>query len=395
MAASLCHSEPQDMHRHGPFHSAGNALSSPFVFMSSDLQSASSSRTQKLLLDLPLLSSGKTVGLETDTAAYCTTISVSDIAMEPAVSPTTADRPPPGPLIATAIPSPEQGKGEQPAKTPNRRSLESAKERQSTRTPPSSTRRRRSGSHTPGSRSSSRHKTPGQTRSGKPLVYGQRQTQHDRDLVALHRESCRLFEAFGSPGNNASDQSSPNQQPVSPHSLQSPAKLRIRRSFTEPLRSTQSHSQIAQPMSPQVDCTHTNLFEQPHSPHPDNAEEPENEDQTPQYKPVPATVIDWTLPSTRKREYEKIDRSSRGIRGIWRKVAPRWCQSGGQRTPFFDESKRGKEYEGSVRRFRIDVPDDDAVVVEKTDTKVSTQEFPAKPKARRGFPGLSRRHTEA
>ncbi|THC91854.1 hypothetical protein EYZ11_008676 [Aspergillus tanneri] len=72
-----------------------------------------------------------------------------------------------------------------------------------------------------------------------------------------------------------------------------------------------------------------------------------------------ATVIDWTSPSTRRREYEKIDRASSGMRGFWRRVAPRWCQSRDNRTPFFEEGKDGKgNYEGSVRRFRMDLPDE-------------------------------------
>jgi hypothetical protein len=73
------------------------------------------------------------------------------------------------------------------------------------------------------------------------------------------------------------------------------------------------------------------------------------------------TVIDWTSPSTRRREYEKIDRASTGVRGFWRRVAPRWCQFGDNRMPFFEEGKKGKgNYEGSVRRFRMDLPDEPA-----------------------------------
>lgn len=80
----------------------------------------------------------------------------------------------------------------------------------------------------------------------------------------------------------------------------------------------------------------------------------------PAYVIQPVTVIDWTSPSTRRREYEKIDRSSRGIRGLWRRFAPKWCQPGQGRVPFFEEGKGGKgNYEGSVRRFRMDLPDEE------------------------------------
>ncbi|KAI2787879.1 hypothetical protein POX_f08260 [Penicillium oxalicum] len=74
---------------------------------------------------------------------------------------------------------------------------------------------------------------------------------------------------------------------------------------------------------------------------------------------VPATVIEWTSPATRRAEYEKIDRASRGVRGFWRRVAPRWCQSRVSRTPFFEEGKTKAEREGSVRRFRMDLPEEE------------------------------------
>ena len=73
--------------------------------------------------------------------------------------------------------------------------------------------------------------------------------------------------------------------------------------------------------------------------------------QTPAF--TPATVIDWTDPSTRRRQYEKYDRNRRGIRGFLRKVAPRWIQGGGSRLSFYD----GGSDAGSVRRYRMDLGD--------------------------------------
>ncbi|MCJ1285718.1 hypothetical protein MMC26_005059 [Xylographa opegraphella] len=70
--------------------------------------------------------------------------------------------------------------------------------------------------------------------------------------------------------------------------------------------------------------------------------------------PLACTVIDWTAPATRRREYEKIDRSGRGVRGLWRKVTPRWCRSS-SRTRFFDGDEDGA---GSVRRYRLDISED-------------------------------------
>lgn len=74
---------------------------------------------------------------------------------------------------------------------------------------------------------------------------------------------------------------------------------------------------------------------------------------------VPATTIDWTLPSTRKQEYEEIDRRCRGLKGLWRKVAPKsWRRN--QQIGFFDDTRGEKgDDSGSVRRFRVDIEDED------------------------------------
>lgn len=67
--------------------------------------------------------------------------------------------------------------------------------------------------------------------------------------------------------------------------------------------------------------------------------------------------MEWTSPESRRAEYEKIDRAGRGVRGLWRRVAPRWCQTREARTPFFEEGNTCRE--GSVRRFRMDLPDEE------------------------------------
>ena len=68
---------------------------------------------------------------------------------------------------------------------------------------------------------------------------------------------------------------------------------------------------------------------------------------------TPATIIDWTSLSTRRREYDEIDRSCQGIRGLWRRLSPRWCRRN-SRMSFYtgdDDSDAG-----SVRRYRMDIP---------------------------------------
>lgn len=82
--------------------------------------------------------------------------------------------------------------------------------------------------------------------------------------------------------------------------------------------------------------------------------DPEEGPQPPQYENhVPATIIDWTLPSTRRDEYREIEKSCKGIRGLWRRLAPRWCQRS-SRLNFFDGDN--VDDAGSVRRYRLDLP---------------------------------------
>lgn len=70
---------------------------------------------------------------------------------------------------------------------------------------------------------------------------------------------------------------------------------------------------------------------------------------------VPATVIDWTLPSTRRQEYREIDKSCQGIRGLWRRLVPRRFR-GNSRLSFFNDDDSDT---GSVRRYRLDLPDEE------------------------------------
>ncbi len=77
---------------------------------------------------------------------------------------------------------------------------------------------------------------------------------------------------------------------------------------------------------------------------------------------VPATTIDWTLPATRQRQYEEIAKSSRGIRGLLRRLTSILLRRGSERTKFYDE--KGSDA-GSVRRYRLDVNDDDSDVDER------------------------------
>lgn len=82
--------------------------------------------------------------------------------------------------------------------------------------------------------------------------------------------------------------------------------------------------------------------------------------------PVPATTTHWTSPSTRKRDYERIDRQNTGFRGLVRRVVPR-CVSGPPER-FYEKDQSDA---GSVRRYRLDVIE--SHINEKELTRLKTQ----------------------
>lgn len=176
-----------------------------------------------------------------------------------------------------------------------------------------------------------------------PSVHGRCHPDQKRDtLLALHRESCRLFQGQGQGQGTTTRPASSMAKPViyAPSAASSdigtpPASPRLYARSSSSERSL-DHGH--------VDGDSTLVYQvRPAEP----SKQPSN------------MVIDWTSPSTRRREYAKIDRASRGVRGLWRRVAPRWCQFGNDRMPFFDPGKPGKaDDEGSVRRFRMDLPDE-------------------------------------
>lgn len=189
-----------------------------------------------------------------------------------------------------------------------------------------------------------------------------RATPHERreSLLALHRDSCRLFSEPES--YTASGETRPNS------SLQ-----RATSSYRSRQGRTSSEAGGSAPPSPVASSQSSYRFESEHrastsstGPRPSfQARDRSNTMPTGDVghmhsrssSSIPATVMEWTSPTTRRQEYEKIDRSSRGVRGFWRRVAPRWCQGSDSRTPFFEEGRTSRE--GSVRRFRMDLPDDE------------------------------------
>ncbi|KAF2436072.1 hypothetical protein EJ08DRAFT_691958 [Tothia fuscella] len=94
------------------------------------------------------------------------------------------------------------------------------------------------------------------------------------------------------------------------------------------------------------------------------AEVPRNHpvEQEPQYNNfVPATIMHWTSHETRRRQYDHIDKSNKGLRGFFKRLFPKFSKSSESR--FYDE--RDGSDAGSVRRFRLDFPDEAQTEQEK------------------------------
>ncbi|KAJ5102995.1 hypothetical protein N7532_003524 [Penicillium argentinense] len=224
---------------------------------------------------------------------------------------------------------------------------------------------------TPRSRPASRHDPLHSSRRAVPAasivpVPCTRAPPQDRreSLLALHRESCRLFQDLDTSKTSSDEIRSAPSLSRAPSS--SYTSRRERRTSSEtgsvppsPIASSQSSrrftfehrdsiSPIAAPSLQHRDRSNTL---------------PSITSTSSQSSPsassinVPVTIMEWTSPSSRRAEYEKIDRAGRGVRGLWRKVAPKWCQARDARTPFFEEGKTSRE--GSVRRFRMDIPDEE------------------------------------
>ncbi|KAJ5888734.1 hypothetical protein N7495_008775 [Penicillium taxi] len=185
-----------------------------------------------------------------------------------------------------------------------------------------------------------------------------RPSPHERreSLLALHRESCRLF-----------NEPESSTWPTDDLSLTRSAHRTASTYKSRRDGRTSSETGASTPPSPISPLPfHRHSLSATHASNMHQIRDRSNTDPGSQghvHSPstsssihVPATVMEWTSPSTRRQEYEKIDRASRGVRGLWRRVAPRWCHRD-SRIPFFEEGKTSTSREGSVRRFRMDLPD--------------------------------------
>jgi hypothetical protein len=244
------------------------------------------------------------------------------------ISPTTRHRRPKRPSLNVTGPNftavdHQRPSSEQPV--PTTRSPPSTRRRSITSTSSNSTNTRRRGHES----------LPSSRRTSCTMVDPSRPARHYRikssqtcptinrdidDVLALHFRSCSLFQ-------NPTYQSAASSRAVSGYGPSAHADFSSR-PITAPLV-----NEDAIPISPLSKGSEDSIAP----------------------VDVPDTTMHWLSPSTRKTQYEKIDRANTGLRGMFRKVVPR-CVSGPPTQTFYEHDKSDA---GSVRRFRMDLSEDD------------------------------------
>ena len=194
-------------------------------------------------------------------------------------------------------------------------------------------------------RSSFLIRQPSETRPwGPPVPQRRSSTAHARtystNAIASHRKSLLLFRSL-----ETSLASEIEPFPSRPHAHLTSTSMPTLFSPTAVNKSSSTQSSSTLVESPKLQHQHS------YSNH------------------VPATTIDWTLPSTRRRQYEEIEQSSRGIRGLVRRLTPSLFRRHGGRGGFYDADKDSDV--GSVRRYKLEANYDDSDEGETEDEKGS------------------------
>ncbi|KAF2664715.1 hypothetical protein BT63DRAFT_460208 [Microthyrium microscopicum] len=172
-------------------------------------------------------------------------------------------------------------------------------------------------------------------------------TMSKEEAFALHERSLRLFPASPASCTQSPIISSPqplNRSISSPHTA--PSRPPTRRQH-----STQTYNSLPRNrLSGLRGLNDLDLTSNPHSnSNPLSANSPQDVS-PPITIPDPTTKF-WTSNETRQKEYARIDRQNRGLRGLWNKVMPRFARTN-TGSKFYEED--GGSDAGSVRRFRID-----------------------------------------
>lgn len=172
-------------------------------------------------------------------------------------------------------------------------------------------------------------------------------------VLALHSRSCNLFQSF----------SVPSSAPQSP-GLSSTGRPSA--DFPRQPLSLDTGSLASLPRDPAPFYSMPSPAASTYSSH--RADADADADADPHVStPVvpPPTVIHWNSPSTRRREYAEIDRSTRGIRGFLRRITPRWLARRPRRQAFYDGGKDDDDA-CSVRRYRIPLEEEEDAAARST-----------------------------
>ncbi|KAI9683629.1 MAG: hypothetical protein M1829_004933 [Trizodia sp. TS-e1964] len=146
--------------------------------------------------------------------------------------------------------------------------------------------------------------------------------------IAFHYKSCHLFQSLGASFTHQNGAPGVGRTALAGADVPSPPQSQL-----PPSNSTLAYQQmfVGQPLH-------------------------EEEAPVPPPSPPPATITHWLSHNTRRREYAEIDRTTRGLRGWWRRIAPSCFV---QRRLGFYDSENSSDDKGSVRRYRLDLPDDE------------------------------------
>jgi hypothetical protein len=199
-----------------------------------------------------------------------------------------------------------------------------------------------------------------------------------QDLISFHRQSCQLFQSLegtlaSSRGWHETDQaysrrgSAPNTRPSSPCIIKTENGFAYLASAVSTsrfgsARSSRRNSSAAVTPLPSLydDHTPTSTSSSFSSLAGTSCSILEEKLIRPlaslPSRPHPVSVTSWTSVESRRREYEKIDRSHSGLRGLWKRLTPRWCHGRRARKAFFDGTDAETQ---SVRRYRLALDEDE------------------------------------
>jgi hypothetical protein len=176
-----------------------------------------------------------------------------------------------------------------------------------------------------------------------------RRQRKGQDLISFHRDSCRLFQSLE--GTLSANRE--NSRPILSRHYSMPGSPSIPFSksldLPEIYRPTvhlenKSEDEVSADAIAEVPEYVASTVSLPVS--------IEIEEMVSPMRSRGATMISWTTAETRKREYDKIDQAHSGLRGLWKKLTPKWCRGRDSRRKFFE----GKCDGDSVRRYRVEVP---------------------------------------